>query len=547
MAGLSAMDAIDYNEGQLEAIFRRCPTLPIDQLVNAGGAPQIDVAARTIHNDRYWKGFFPAGNVLNAMSSALFTGFKKEFHFENGRYTGITSDTDGRIHARNSLEEIEVKHGDGGTLEPGKYMLLRYLDPPWQGFYDIFKIINHDLLIGRVYLGEYPNGSRVFTFPMARTYGFDHMTVDDHAALFAAGSVPTPAELDGAWRMDAISNANEAAGVAYLGFTTKPDGGFEARYQLMGLMEGLVLPTFLADHFQLNDFTPFHDEIRRVSGDLLVGKYMTSLPPVISNLLGTQNLGLFHSQADGKFGMYYVLTRAAAELPGNTVLSPFLNVQLPDGIGMTFDEEMVGSYHPAEAADATLQAACKFNARMVIRDVNEFVDGYQHEASIQGTISFGDFDHRGPAVFAIDESASRFHYLRMNRATAEARDELPHRVRGGGWPALLPRRHQVHAEGLEQIRGELLADYTTLFCDVSGSGRDLGKGVLKFRTFEDLAAVGSLARFLTSFQITGTSDPLVQFQARMRFLAFTGQFVQREYDPLGWPGATPAKTLKAGG
>ena len=40
----------------------------------------------------------------------------------------------------------------------------------------------------------------------------------------------------------------------------------ESRYLLMGLMEGLVTPSFLKDHFQLNDFTPFHDEIRKVTG-----------------------------------------------------------------------------------------------------------------------------------------------------------------------------------------------------------------------------------------------------------------------------------------
>lgn len=38
--------------------------------------------------------------------------------------------------------------------------------------------------------------------------------------------------------------------------------------------------------------------------------------------------------------------------------------------------------------------------------------------------------------------------------------------------------------------------------------------------------------FLASFQITGTDDPVLQMQARMRFLAFTAQFVQLEYDPL---------------
>jgi hypothetical protein len=58
---------------------------------------------------------------------------------------------------------------------------------------------------------------------------------------------------------------------------------------------------------------------------------------------------------------------------------------------------------------------------------------------------------------------------------------------------------------------------------------------LKFHTFEDLAAVSNFAGFLASFQVTGTGDPLIQLQARLRFLAFTGQFVEREYDPLALP------------
>ena len=55
---------------------------------------------------------------------------------------------------------------------------------------------------------------------------------------------------------------------------------------------------------------------------------------------------------------------------------------------------------------------------------------------------------------------------------------------------------------------------------------------LKFRTCEDIAAVGSLAAFLGSSKVTGTGNPVLQLQAQMRFLALTGQFVQREYDPL---------------
>jgi hypothetical protein len=78
---------------------------------------------------------------------------------------------------------------------------------------------------------------------------------------------------------------------------------------------------------------------------------------------------------------------------------------------------------------------------------------------------------------------------------------------------------------------------TTLYWHVheplkDGTPRETGTAYMKFRTFENLAAVSNLAGFLASFQITGTGDGAIQFQARMRFLAFTAQFVERQYDPL---------------
>ena len=560
MNTIDPLEVIGYNEDQLEALFRRCPTMGIATLVNDGGPPEIDIAKQTIRNDRYWKGFFPHGHILNAMSSAIFTGFKKEFHRDGVKYTGITSDTDGHITARNSLEVVDVGHG--ATLEPGRYILLRYLDPPWQGFYDIFKIINDDLMIGRVYLGEYPHGTRVFTFPMTRRYGFDEMTVDDHRDLFANGKEPTPAGLDGAWRMDVISNANQASGLAYLQFSNKPDGKFEAHYQVMGLMEGLSTPTFLKDHFQLTDFTPFRDEIRTVTADLLVGKYVTSVPPQVASFVGNSSFGLFHAEAGGQFGFYYLLTRIAGkQLPTNTLLRPFLDVQLPDGVGMTFDEQMVGWYFagqstpaPGRDGDLTIGAripasgdpagavSCTFQAHMTVRDVNEFIDGFEHEARIDGSISFGQFEGQGPVTFAIDGPNSQFHYLRINTATGEAQMRYHIEfVRPDGRRFALDGIKYMQRDGKGGIQeiAEVLQDYTTLYCHVhelaaDGTERETGIGFMKFRTFEDLAAVSSLAGFLASFQITGTGDPAIQLQARLRFLAFTAQFVEREYDPLGF-------------
>ncbi len=546
----------------MEPLFRRCTSMGIDTLLNQGGPTQIDVSKGTIRNDQFWKGFFPHDHILNTMSSALFTGFKKEFHKQDGHYTGITSDTDDHIHARNSLEEINLDKAKG-TLEAGKYILLKYLDPPWQGFYDIFKVINEDLLIGRVYLGEYPNGLRQFTFPMTRKYSFRQMTVNDHAALYAAGAIPTAQDLAGVWRMDVISNANHATGTAYLGFELKPDGRLEARYLLMGLMEGLVMPGFLKDHFQLNDFTPFHDEIRKVTSDFLVGKYITPTPAAAAALTDDLSLGILHSDSAGNLGFYYMLTKAdKTALPTESLLSPFLDVYLPDGLGLTFSEEMVGWYFDGattptadRAGDLTIAQRipatgtpaggvdCKFDVHMTARDINEFIDGPEHETDMQGTITFGKFLGASQVTYPVDSQNSRFNYLEVNPATGEAemRYHLEFSTPEGRRFYLEGRKYmQKDAGGKVNAIQEVLEDYTTLYAHIyerkdGQPDTQVGLGYLKFRTFEDLNAVGSLVGFLASFQVTGTSDPLLQIQARMRFLAFTAQFVQVEYDPLALP------------
>ncbi len=257
MAAIDALDVVTYNEDQLEALFRRCPTMGIDTLVNQGGAPGHRYRRPDHPQRRLLEGFLPAG----ARTERHVFG---DLH----RIPERVSQTERQVHRdhqRYRRPDSRAQQPGGRSRrataparwKPGNYILLRYLDPPWQGFYDVFKIINEDLLIGRVYLGKYPNGARLFTFPMSRRYAFGNMTVDDHAALYAAGAVARLRRTsNGVWRMDVISNANHAGGIAYLQFQNLPDGRFVARYQLMGLMEGLVTPTFLKDHFQLNDFTP---------------------------------------------------------------------------------------------------------------------------------------------------------------------------------------------------------------------------------------------------------------------------------------------------
>jgi cholesterol oxidase len=555
MAAVDPLEAIRCNEAQLERMFRRSESRPISWMLNSGERA-VDTDARLIRNDEYWKGFFPKNHVLNTMSAAIFTGFRKRFFEAGGEVAGITSDTDNRIRARNTLEEITITERTG-DLDPGKYVLLKYVDPPWQGFYDIFKVVNDNLLIGRVYFGFYPNGLRMFTFPMTRVYGFDHMTVDDHRRLYESGAVPTSQELNGLWRMDVISNANQAAGVAFLEFDLKPDQRLEARYRVFGLMEGLVMPQMVSDHFRLSDFTPFHDEIRRIAPDLLVGKYVVELPDGMLNTLPATSLGILHTEGEAsqrRFSFHYFLHKAEqAKLPANTLLRPFLDARLPDPVGMTFDEEMVGWYQPGLAgAERPEQPAgsvgLSFQVRMTIRNLNEFIEGFAHEAQTSGTIRADSFLSFTPAQFQVDERRSRFHYLIHNPETGET--EMRYHLE---FQTNDMRRFVLYGvkfmqkdkpAGLDAMR-EVLDDYTTLYYTISelkenGDKTAMGAGVLKFRTFEDLPAIGNLAGFLRSFSVTGTDDPLLRLQAQMRFLAFTGQFVQKEYDPLALPIATPA-------
>ena len=102
----------------------------------------------------------------------------------------------------------------------------------------------------------------------------------------------------------AAASARNTGVVAYLKFDLKPDGRIEARYRFMGFLEGMVEPVFAADHFQLNDFTPFHDEVRVLAADMLIGRYVTQLPPAVSALLGPSSLGLFQSEANAQFGFF---------------------------------------------------------------------------------------------------------------------------------------------------------------------------------------------------------------------------------------------------
>ncbi|MGH9470003.1 MAG: GMC family oxidoreductase N-terminal domain-containing protein, partial [Terriglobia bacterium] len=555
------------DEADLERIFTRVETGDIGTMVN-GGEWSVDTARGIVRNDTAWRGFFPRGHVFNRIASAFSEGFKKKFFRTPTGVAGITSDSDGHINVANTLEEVTLEK-NAGTLAKGKYIVLKYTQAPWTGFYDVFKVINQDLLIGRACFDEFPHGVRLVTFPMTRIYPLANLTASDHAQLYARSAAPSPQQLAGVWQMRAVSNAGDTGVMAYLKFDLKPDGRLEARYRLLGLLEGLSAPVFMKDHFQLNDFTPFHDEIRLVAPDFMLGKYTTAFPPALKDLFGPGSLGLLHldEAKDGseQLSLYYTLTRASSDdMPPNIFLEPLLDMHLPSGVGLSFDEQMTGVFFPGLEAPASREddvklesvaagsqnaTDCSFQVKIDVRDLNEFLLSREHEAQLSGTIRFGDFQGAGEATFTVDPERSTFNYLRVNPQTQET--EIDYHIyfedaQKRDW--LFTARKYLQRNPNEPMAGagEILHNYTTAYCHLSDAdtGELAGAALLKFKTFENFAALRSFAEFAASFRVTGTDEAALKVRARLRFLAFTSQFIVREYEPYSFEGEITADAVR---
>lgn len=538
---VSPLEVVGYRQDQLNKIFEATEPGPIDRIVNSG-VRRYDLHNKIIYNDTAWKGFFPIGQVLNPIASNIHTGFNKRFFREDGTIKGVTSDSDFFIRANNTIEEVYLSARKGG-LRPGKYLLLKYTEFQWRAFYDLLRLINQNLMIGKVFMGlPYPNGTELFTFSMAREYSFDEMTVDDHRELFGRVAVaPDPASLQGTWNMTVIANSNERSDVAQLTFDVKPDGRTEARYVLLRTLQGQSQTEMQPDQLVLHDFTPLHDEIRAFDANYMLGKWITSqhVP------FGPFSLGLLQAEPAGsgesRFGFYYTLRRAEAiKSPTDALLDQFLNRQV--SVGLSFKEQMDGSYFAGDvdrvpghllSLNPASGRACQFDVSMTIPNLDVFISSDEHRAELTGTVKFEEFRGDRNVVLPL-EPGSFFNYLILNPATKEHEMRYHIRFNHRGTIFLLDGTKYMQKDQKGDIQ-EILFDYTTLFVQIAeeNSGTVQGVALMKFRTFESISAVISMAQFMSSFTVTGTNDPLVEAAAIAKFNAFTTKFIFNEYDPLG--------------
>ena len=294
---------------QLGETFRRITTLPLAQIMNAGGH-QVDLAARTIFNDEHFKGWLPKETALpmRDIFARLGTGYAKRFWKQGQRYLGETLYLDGRIRVKHSLEELTIDR-PLNDLDPGRYILLRYTDPIFDNlFYDVMKAGNDGVIVYGGYAGKFPEGRRGFNGVLMRRYSFAQLGERDHQVLFQKGARVAADSLKGRWRLSVIATSNHATPVGEITFARS--GGTTAVRCEPVIKPEVLVPSFVTDHFNMDAATSLEKELRSVDARTIVGRWSADIGPLYARFLSASP-GLFHRETErGKkrYILKYVLT-----------------------------------------------------------------------------------------------------------------------------------------------------------------------------------------------------------------------------------------------
>jgi hypothetical protein len=240
----------------------------------------FDVDTLTIHNDRYWKGFFAKDHDLINTAETYAGGFWKRFQKDGDSIKGITHPYGTTIYAKN--EAILTEYPGFG-----KVILLKYLDPSYDRFYDLLKIVDKDTLLGEAFaVRAPPRGEHILTFSMSKKYSVDFMTQDDFKTIFSnKARRPEIDEVVGVWEGKLISDAALSPVLFRFRFY-KDQGELKCDYIFGGFLPGTSTTKLSEKDLLMFDFTGqlMHDELRMVRKDLMVGKYCTMDSSVIKRL-----------------------------------------------------------------------------------------------------------------------------------------------------------------------------------------------------------------------------------------------------------------------
>ena len=242
---------------------------------------RFDSENLTIYNNLQWKGIYSRDSDIQNTLLLYFGGFWKRFKKnEKGEIVGVTHPYEVPIFAKNRATHKEI---DGF----GKAILLEYSDFPFNQFYDVLKIVDENTLLGKAFIGTPQSGRQILTFSMSRKYPFEFMTEEDHEYLYSKLKKPSLEGMVGIWTGRLVSDSGWSDTVFRFRyhFDTDSTGVKKLKndYIFGNVLAGTAQVIEKEDHVEMQDATQglFHDEIRRVNDNILIGKYYAQQSDIV--------------------------------------------------------------------------------------------------------------------------------------------------------------------------------------------------------------------------------------------------------------------------
>lgn len=263
-----------------------------------------------IKNNSHWKGIFPRDSNLRNTLVLYFGGFWKRFQKTGSGISGITHpyEVEG-VFARNKATE---KNLEGF----GKVILLEYLDPPYNQFYDVLKVIDENTILGNAFFGNPVPNKQIMTFSMSRRYPFEFMDEEDHKFLYNKMKKPTLQSMVGIWEGQLVSDSAWTPTMFRFRYYFKDKDNKELRndYMFGGLLSGTATLSEKEDRIEMYDVTGnFHDELRQVNDNILIGKYYSTPNHVLSWL--PEGLSFVHvDRSRPSIFLPYILKKVGSDI-----------------------------------------------------------------------------------------------------------------------------------------------------------------------------------------------------------------------------------------
>ncbi|WP_420545148.1 GMC family oxidoreductase N-terminal domain-containing protein [Nitrosopumilus sp.] len=287
----------------------------------------FDKTTLMIHNDIYWKGFYGRNSDIMTTSLRTFGGFYKRFRRNDSEsFNGVTKPFNVPVFAKSIAKQKEL-------AGHGKIIHLEYRDPPYNQAYDILKMIDENTILGKAFLGRFGAGQILFDFSMSKNYSIDFMGEEDLSTLFYSDEyshTPTQDEMAGHWEGMLVSDSFVTPRSQIFDFRYDGSGEYNMHHNFGNLIQGLSEVSVSDELFRFDDFTPFHDELRMINPELVVGKWVTNWSMLQSSQFSISELRSLINEGASNLqildSIYKIFNIRLPRLPQELGMS-FLNVE----------------------------------------------------------------------------------------------------------------------------------------------------------------------------------------------------------------------------